>query len=227
MADEDMSSKGALVFDLDGTLIDSRRDIAAAVNFALGQLGRTALSLGTICSFVGNGAPYLLNRVAATQTEHPFSDEESSRLTEHFHSYYREHPVEFSTVLPGAGECLSLAGWRIALCTNKPRPLTDLVLEGLGWGASFQAVIGGGDTSHKKPHPEPLYRIAAELGLVSEQLVMVGDGPQDVGAARAAGAHAIGVRGGFLDESLLEDSEPNVILSSLLDLPDYLARTFV
>lgn len=219
-----MRSRRALVFDLDGTLIDSRGDIAAAANFGLGQLGRAPLPVETICGFVGNGAPYLLRRVADVAPGGPLAEEDFMALSAHFHAYYRAHPVDLSTVLPGVQACLHLPERALAICTNKPRSLTDLVVSGLGWDGLFHAVVGGGDTPNKKPHREPLDLVAQLLGVSAHELIMVGDGWQDVGSGRAVGAHTVGVRGGFLEERLLEEAAPDVILDDLTQLPGYLER---
>lgn len=219
-----MTSRRPLVFDLDGTLIDSRADIAAATNFALLEIGRLPLSLELICSFVGNGAPFLLQRVAASFPSQPLSTAEFEELSGHFHAYYRAHPVDLSCILPGAEQALTLDQRTCALCTNKPRALTDLVIAGFDWEERFSAVVGGGDTPLKKPHRDPLDLVAELLGVQACDLIMIGDGHQDIGAGKAVGAHTIGVRGGFLDEELLASSEPDVILDSLLDLPAYLER---
>ncbi len=210
------------MFDLDGTLIDSRGDIAGAANHALNELGRAALSVETVCQFVGNGADYLLDCVARAAAEGPLSEDERQELGASFHSYYRANPIFHSRILPGAEMAISISGRAIALCTNKPRPLTDLVLAGLGWGDKFAAVVGGGDTQRKKPHRDALDFVGRLLGVRPNELVMIGDGPQDIGAGHAVGAHTIGVRGGFLDETLLEQARPHVILDSLDELPHYL-----
>jgi len=223
MADGHMVQQRALVFDLDGTLIDSRLDIALAVNFALGQLGRAPLPVAQIAQFVGNGAPVLLQKVAQHAFEGSPTEEQLVELSAHFHAYYREHPVDYSTVLPGARECLQLPDRLFALCTNKPRVITDLVIAGLGLQDAFDAVVGGGDTPNKKPHREPLDLVAQLLDRPVHELIMVGDGPQDVDCGRAVGAHTVGVRGGFLAEHLLIASAPDVILDDLTHLPAYLA----
>jgi 2-phosphoglycolate phosphatase len=217
-----MTSRKVLVFDLDGTLIDSRGDIAAAANYGLSQLGRPTLSVATICGFVGNGAPYLLRCVADAAPGGVLDEEEFRSLSAHFHAYYRSHPVDLSTVLPGAEAALSLPNRRFALCTNKPRSLTDLVVAGLGWNERFEAVVGGGDSPHKKPHRGPLDLVAELLRVAPHDLIIIGDGPQDIGAGHAVGAYTIGVRGGFLDETLLIEALPHVILDTLVQLPAYL-----
>jgi phosphoglycolate phosphatase len=210
-----------LVFDLDGTLIDSRGDISAACNWALKSSGRSPLTIEQICAHVGNGASYLLMKTAGVRLE----DEDYPGLARHFRQYYMEHPTDLSALMPGAAEVLRLSGRPKALCTNKPRPVTEQVLKSLGWDQFFQVVVAGGDCPENKPHPAPLHRVAQGLGVAPNQLIMIGDGPQDVGAGRAVGAHTIGVRGGLLDEKFLEESEPDVILASLKELSAYLTQS--
>lgn len=209
-------SRRAVVFDLDGTLIDSRGDIAESANHMLVEAGRERLSEGVISSFVGDGARLLVARSLGLEVDSP----EVGPHLEVFLRYYEAHPVVRTKVYPGVQELFStLASLPLALCTNKPRRTTDPVLRALGWQDSFRVVVAGGDTKEKKPHPEPLERIARELGLRPDELVMVGDGPQDIGAGRAVGALTVGVRGGILEEARLLASEPDVLLDSLEQLP--------
>ncbi len=210
-----------LVFDLDGTLIDSRGDIAAACNHALVRTGRSALSVPDICRFVGDGAPYLLEHVSGVSQ----SSAEFPQLLAHFQAYYLEHSTDCTSVLPGAWAALRLAPRPIAVCTNKPRAVTELILDTLGISPLLSALVASGDCQYKKPHPEPLQLVARLLDVPPASLIMVGDGPQDVGSGRAVGAHTIGIRGGFLPESRLLESRPDVVLSSLEELPAYLEQT--
>jgi phosphoglycolate phosphatase len=122
--------------------------------------------------------------------------------------------------MPGAAEALAaLARLPLAICTNKPRRTTLAVLEGLGLGSHFAAVNAGGDLPEKKPHPRPLLHLARELGLPPSELMMVGDGAQDVLAGHAAGALTVGVRGGIQPLERLLAAEPHHLLSTLHELP--------
>lgn len=226
-----MSSRAAglrpLVFDLDGTLVDSRRDIAAAANHALEETGRPTQSVEQICLFVGNGAPFLLCSLARL-IDPEISDESAlAELAGPFGEYYLAHPADHGTLLPGVAELLApneadrpeaVQGRALCLCTNKPRPVTDRVVEAFGWGPVLASVVGAGDTLRKKPHPDPLLKVAEDLGVAPSSLVMIGDGPQDVGVGKAVGAVTIGVRGGLLPESQLEAAAPDLILPTLESL---------
>ncbi len=217
-------SKRAVVFDLDGTLIDSRGDIADACNHMLEAAGHERLSDAEIAGFVGDGARYLAGRALEVGVfGEPVSADALDRHLEVFLDYYEAHPVARTTVLPGVEASLELLrGVPVALCTNKPRRTTDAVLRALGWQGRFGALVAGGDTLEKKPHPQPILRCAELLGVRPEELIMVGDGPQDVEAGRAAGALTIGVRGGILPEARLLASNPDVLLDSLEAFPDWL-----
>ncbi|MEO8178283.1 MAG: HAD-IA family hydrolase [Deltaproteobacteria bacterium] len=181
---------GAVVFDLDGTLIDSCTDIALAANHCLRMAGLPPCSEARICECIGDGSRVLLQRASGLAPDAP----ELDGMLQEFFSYYTAHAVDHTRLIPGAREVLDqLRHLPRALCTNKPRVTTAAVLEGLGITSDFDAVVAQGDVLHTKPHPAPLQRIAELLGLPCEQLVMVGDGPQDIECARAAGARSVGI----------------------------------
>lgn len=211
-----MAIPEALVFDLDGTLIDSRLDIAAALNHALGKSGREALSVETVSGYVGDGSRTLCARATGLREDDPALEE----LLADFLVYYREHAAEHSRLFPDAREVLDrLSEYPLALCTNKPRPVTDAVLSALGISDLFSSIMAGGDIAEKKPDPAPLFAIAEELGLSPNGLVMIGDGPQDIEAGRRAGARTIGIRGGFPPVETLIAAKPDALIDSLADLP--------
>ncbi|WP_437675768.1 HAD family hydrolase [Sorangium sp. So ce131] len=214
----------AIAFDLDGTLIDSRGDIVAAVNHALEATGRAPLPGPVIVRYVGDGARALCARAAKL----PESSEGVDELLQHFLAYYQEHPLDFTRWMPGAQETLEklsdIADLSLCLCTNKPRATTAMVLAALGVRSRFRAVVAGGDTAENKPAPDPLLHLAQVLDIHPGRMVMVGDGPQDIECARRAGARSIGVLGGFASEQVLLDARPDVLLRSLHDVCDVLRR---
>lgn len=210
-----------IVFDLDGTLIDSRADIARAANHALATHGFPTLPLERISTYVGDGARLLLARAAGLDP----SDPRLVELYATFIDFYRAHPADHTRLCRGAAELLDgRLGLPLALCTNKPRVTTECVLDALGIAGAFRVVVAGGDTEHHKPHPEPILRIAETLELPPRDLVVVGDGAQDVLAGRAAGARTVGVRGGIQPEERLLAAEPDVLIDDLEALPATLER---
>lgn len=210
-----------VTFDLDGTLIDSAADIAAATNYALKQQRLPERSLGEVRSFIGDGSRKLLERASGLSREDPVVD----ALLGAFLEFYAEHPVEHTLLLGGALEVLrALRGrFRLALCTNKPSELTLPVLEQLAIAPYFEAVVAAGDVPQTKPHPAPLRAIAERLAVACERIVMVGDGPQDIGCARAAGCRSIALNNGlYASAESLALAGPDVNLA-LRDIPAFLS----
>ncbi|NUP14381.1 MAG: HAD hydrolase-like protein [Polyangiaceae bacterium] len=214
---------GAVVFDLDGTLIDSRGDIAAAVNHALLADGRKALTPSVIASFVGDGSRTLLARCARL----PETDETLDRLLESFTEYYLAHPIDFTKWAEGAPDVLDRVaelGLPIALCTNKARDITEAVLSSLGVRTRFRAIFAGGDGPEKKPAPGPLLALSKKLGQDITGLVMVGDGPQDIECARRAGCRVVGVVSTYSARDRVALAQPDVVIETLTELPEILRR---
>jgi len=211
-----MHSPRAIVFDLDGTLIDSSRDIAAAVNHALERAGLPLLTLEHVKSFVGDGARPLVARAGALDLDDPRVE----TLLATFLDYYTAHPATFSRPMPKAVETLVELGERypLALATNKPRRTTDAALAELELTRHFRVVVAGGDPPRPKPSGEALTFIAERLGVAAGELVMVGDGPQDVLAGRAAGARTVGVLGGMASGERLLAVAPDALLTTLEEL---------
>jgi len=206
----------AVVFDLDGTLIDSRGDIVAAARHALEAHGFAAPGSARLLSFVGDGARLLLARAVNLPPDAAILDP----LLTAFLEYYEAHPVDHTRFCAGAEGCLqTLAGVPLALCTNKPRTTTNAVLAALGLDQAFRVVIAGGDLPAQKPDPAPLHAIAAAFALPSAALVMVGDGPQDILAGRRAGARTVGVLGGIQADAQALDPAPDALIADLNELP--------
>lgn len=216
-----MSRPRAVVFDLDGTLLDSRLDIARAANRALCAHGFPERSVDEIVGFVGDGARLLVSRALNFADADPRVD----AVLQTFLDDYTAHAVVHSRLLPGAREALdALDGLPLALCTNKPRATTDVVLEALDLARHFRVVLAGGDTPEKKPDPAPLLAVAERLGLPPAALVMVGDGPQDVLAGRAAGCVTVAVVGPLVPRDRLAELSPDALLDGLDQLPALVER---
>jgi phosphoglycolate phosphatase len=217
-----LTSPRAIVFDLDGTLIDSALDITAAVNHALGGAALPTLPVERVKEFVGDGARALVMRASGFD-EH---DARVPLLLADFLAYYTAHPAVFSRPLPGAREALETLGHRypLALATNKPRATTEAALAVLDLARHFELVVAGGDAPRPKPSPDPVKFIAERLGVRASELVMVGDGPQDVLAGRAAGARTVAVRGGMASDERLVAAAPDAAIASLWELPALIER---
>lgn len=198
----------ALLLDLDGTLVDSRADIVTACNTALRDHGRAPLAHDAILTMVGDGARALVSRAFGLS---PGSPEIEAALAS-YERAYREKPCEATVLLPGARELLA-SGVPCALVTNKPRLVAELVLERLGVRPSFAFVWGGGD-GPLKPSPEGAHAALTELGVRGADAWFIGDGPQDVGAGRAAGCFTIAVDGIAEPEALLR-AAPDRLVESL------------
>jgi phosphoglycolate phosphatase len=208
----------ALIFDLDGTLIDSKLDLALAVNAALSEMGRTELPHGTIYGFVGNGAPMLIQRSLGNDA----SEAECKRVLEYFIRYYREHALDNTVPYPGVREGLEqLSGMPKAVLTNKPERISKFILEGLGLAPHFRHVYGGNTFERKKPDPIGVQTILRDFGLGSRDVVIVGDSEIDVQTARNAGTWACGVTYGLGSERLAE-YPPDLLIDSLTELQDHL-----
>lgn len=211
----------AVVFDLDGTLIDSRADIAAAANVALALGGLPQQSVDEIGRWVGDGAKLLLCRAAGLPVDAP----ELEPMIVAFLDHYSANATVHTRLMPHADAALTLLAesYTLALLTNKPRVTTDAVLGELGLAPRFRVVVAGGDLPRNKPDPLPFQHIAKVLGCETRELVMVGDGPQDILGARAAGAVSVGVEGGFSSREVLANAQPDVILENLGELARWLA----
>jgi phosphoglycolate phosphatase len=210
-----------IVFDLDGTLVDSRADIVSAVRFVVAECGGPPLSDDEIAGFVGDGARMLLSRVFRLSPGDPALDP----ILATFLSHYTEHAADRTTLLPHARSMLdALRALPLALCTNKPRAATLRVLSKLDLARHFEVVVAAGDLPENKPSPAPLVYIGEKLGVPTTRLVMVGDGTQDVECGRAAGARTIAVLGGFASRDRLERARPDVLVETLAEVPAALKR---
>jgi len=201
----------AIVFDLDGTLVDSRADIAAACNHALVAAGRAALPEAIIAGFVGDGARVLLARALGVDA----GSAEIDGAIGPFNAYYAAHAAVHSRWMRGALAVLdALPPLPIALATNKPRQATVALLAALGATRRFGSIYCGGD-GPLKPDPEAITRALLPLGVAAADAWVIGDGVQDIGAARAAGAGSVAVLGGFTEEEKLRGARPDVVVVSL------------
>ena len=207
------------VFDLDGTLLDSRADIAAAANATLVAFGVTPLTEASVVNLVGAGVHQLIDDLFATATgESPTSDTHDAAY-HFFMRTYGENCTTHTVFYPGVTACLEKIGdKKLAVLTNKPESFSLDILAALACGTTFYPVIGGDHPAGKKPAPEGLRLIMATHGIAPERTLMLGDSPIDVATAKAAGCESLVFLSGFGREIDLRNAAPTWILQDFHDL---------
>jgi phosphoglycolate phosphatase len=211
-----------LIFDLDGTLVDSRLDLANAVNAMRDHLGMNALTNERVYTYVGNGAPVLVRRSLGEQA----SDSEFRRGLDFFMQYYGAHVLDYTTLYPGVRESLDrfrAAGKRMAVLTNKPTAMSRHILEGLGVASLFFRIYGGDTFEQKKPNPIGVDALMRESGADRDTTMMIGDSAVDVSTARNAGIRCCGVTYGFQPETLA-DPAPELVVDRMEQFADWLLK---
>jgi phosphoglycolate phosphatase len=212
------STVRVLIFDLDGTLIDSKLDLALSINATLEYMGRLPLPHETIYSYVGDGAPLLVRRALGETS----TDEEVDKGLAYFLSYYREHMLDNTVPYPGVREGLALLEkYPMAILTNKPVRFSGWILQGLGLADYFRYVYGGNSFEKKKPDPVGVEVLLRDLKAVPNEAMIVGDSDVDVRTARNSGIWACGVSYG-LGLKGLRAHPPDVMVDSLVELPNHL-----
>lgn len=192
----------AVLFDLDGTLLDSAPDIGAALNAALASVGLAALELDHIKTMVGGGAHLLCSRALAAGPRGGATIS-ADALLEKFIAHYEAHPCERSVLYPGARdslERLKRQGLSLGLVTNKPDRLTQVIVDALALRPLFGCILGGQPALRLKPDPDMLLRACKLLGVAPHEALMVGDSRADLGAARSAGMACILLAHGYSSE---------------------------
>jgi len=208
-----------LIFDLDGTLIDSKLDLVHSVNAARALMDLPPISDELVASYVGNGAPVLIRRALGPSA----SEADVKRALEYFLSYYREHMLDHTRLYPGVRESLDRlleSGIKMAVLTNKPVRFSRMLVEGLRLTGHFFQIYGGNSFEQKKPHPIGVQTLLEESGVAPSHAMMVGDSGVDVRTARNANVKACGVTYGFQPEGFLEDP-PDILVDSMSQLADY------
>jgi phosphoglycolate phosphatase len=208
----------ALVFDLDGTLIDSKLDLALSIDATLKHMGRASLPHELIYSYVGNGAAVLVRRALGDTV----TDAEAEQGHRFFLAYYREHMLDNTVTYPGVREALEALGPHpMAVLTNKPVRFSEKILEGLRIASHFRCVYGGNSFETKKPDPEGMNAILRAFAIGPREAMLVGDSDVDVRTARNAGVWACGVSYGLGLESM-RTHPPDLMLDNLIELPAHL-----
>lgn len=208
-----------LIFDLDGTLIDSLADIVSSTNHTLEQLGGTALNSENIRGFVGDGISVLLQRALYTQD---LMDEHTLRRAVSLYTEHHDrHCLDHVTLVKGVRETLDyFNGKKLAIASNKSIRFTRKILVGLGIDSYFEVILGGDSLPVKKPDPAVLEWILERTGTDRTKSIMIGDGPQDIQCAKAAGVMSCGITSGFRPGSEINGAD--FLIGSVAELPGIL-----
>jgi phosphoglycolate phosphatase len=188
--------RNTLVFDLDGTLVDSAPDIAAAVNALFSELGLPQVALELVRRWIGDGAPVLLERALL----HVGSPQKAADLMPRYSVHYSDNAVGLTKIYPDVVETLTrlrASGCRLGVCTNKPIGPTRAVLAAFGLDPLIEAVIGGDSLPQRKPDAEPLLNVIRSLGGTPASAVLIGDSAVDIACADNAGVPSIIIPSGY------------------------------
>ena len=222
----DGSKLKLLIFDLDGTLVDSRLDLIQSVNAMLQHFRRPELPGDAIASYIGDGAPMLVRRALGDPDDERIVEE----ALEYFLAYYRVHKLDHTHAYPGVKEALeTLANQngserRMAVLSNKPVNPSRAIVDALGLGEFFIRVYGGNSFHTKKPDPTGVYTLLEETGVRSQEAIMIGDSAIDVITGRNADLWTCGVTYGFAPHTL-DDAPPDVVIDTPADLVHLFAGT--
>lgn len=203
-----------LLFDLDGTLVETLTDIACSVNHALVALGLPPHSLEEVRTFVGRGVEVLAERAVGKENV-----ERAEEVLDLFRAHYDEHCLDNSRLFPGAIECLDRFRDRgLGVVSNKPELYVVRILNGLHVQDRFTIVFGGDSVPEKKPSPLMVRMALKSMNLPPDQGILVGDMPVDVETGRAAGVFTVAVLGGFGSKEMLEAAKPDLLVENLHEL---------
>jgi phosphoglycolate phosphatase len=207
-----------LIFDLDGTLVDTKLYLALSVNAMRQQMGLSPLPHEVIATFVGHGVAALIRRSLGENT----TDDTLQRGSELFVEYYRHHLLDNTIAYPGVPEALEeLRGERMAVLTNKPTDMSRQILTGLGLASYFDVIYGGDSFPQRKPEPMGVWKLMEDLQVPAAKTMMVGDSDTDVLTGRNAKVWTCAVTYGFGAASL-KDTPPDLLLEDLRELPPLL-----
>ncbi len=217
------TNKKAILFDLDGTLINSGPDLALAVNHMLKTLDRDTFSEDVIDGWVGNGAQTLVNRALSGQREIDANLDASFAVEalDIFLTFYAQNLCVATMTYPNVTstlKALKAKGYRLAIVTNKPFAFVEPILDGLGLGGLFELILGGDSLPQKKPDPAPLLHVCETLDIDVRACVMVGDSRNDMLAANACTMQSVGVTYGYNYGEDISIYEPDVIVDDFAKL---------
>jgi phosphoglycolate phosphatase len=215
-----------VLFDLDGTLVDSVKDLAAAADQMMLALARVPPGVERVRDYVGNGIDRLVHRCLTGHLAADAAPQEFARALELFMGLYEQHNATHSTIYPGVIEGLEASARSVphlGCVTNKSQRFTQPLLDALGLADYFELVVCGDTTMHKKPHPAPLLYAAEFFAVAPTQVLFVGDSTNDVQAARAAQMAVVCVNYGYNHGQDIAESKPDAVLHSLAELRSLLA----
>jgi phosphoglycolate phosphatase len=218
---------GCILFDLDGTLVDSRADLVFAVNLMLSDLGFNTLPHDQVVSFVGEGILKLVERALAVSRSKPLSKPELDAAMNIFRDHYSAHLLDRTVVYPGTVEALRcLSVLPLGVVTNKPYDFTMAILTGLGLARFFKTILGGDSVPEKKPSPVPLLNAAAQCHVIPSECLMIGDSRIDILAGKAAEMTTAGFAGGFRGRAELQEAGADFIFDSYVELVHEISSEF-
>ena len=212
---------GAFIFDLDGTLVDSRTDIAASANVARAAIGLPPLAEPVLRGYVGDGVMLLLRRALGHDQARVLAADDTRLGPAHaaYVDHYGRHLLDHTQPFAGVPELLTaLSGAPLMVATNKPGGFSVTILAGLGLAGFFRCVVGGDQAPARKPDPAHLRACLEGLDVAPREIVVVGDSPNDILAARALGAVSVGCTWGLVPEGELRAARPDHLIDAPLDL---------
>jgi phosphoglycolate phosphatase len=211
-----------IIFDLDGTLVDSVPDIAVSADIMLQQMGLPPCGEGVVRHAIGNGIDRLVKRLLTGEVDGEPDAASFQKALQLFRAAYAEHLCEQSRLYPGVKDTLKVlheSGFNLACVTNKAEAFTLPLLEALGIRQLFDVVVSGDSLARKKPDPMVLFHAAAHVNVPIGRSVMVGDSKHDIAAAKNAGMTSIAVPYGYNHGEDIRLSDPDVLVQSLNELP--------
>lgn len=213
--------KKLLIFDLDGTLIDSVPDLANSINKMLDSLGVEPIPIEIIRSFIGNGAKTLVQRSLNHTHDNNVSDELYSLAFTRFMDIYKANPCEKTLLYPEVNETLQYLknkGYKLDICTNKPLPFVEPILDKLDIKKYFDNWIGENSLKEKKPSGLPLLHLAKEANTSIESCLMIGDSKNDILSAKNANMESVGLSYGYNYDEDITQYHPTIVLDKFSDL---------
>ncbi len=222
-----IKDKKVIIFDLDGTLIDSAPDLAEAINYMLTTLNRPNFDTDTIHQWVGNGAQILVKRALSGESTIDLSIDNSlfEKALKIFLDFYAKNVCVKTVTYPHVFETLKTLknrGYRLTIVTNKPFNFVSPILEELKLADFFEYILGGDSLSKKKPDPMPLLHICDKFDVSINQMLMIGDSKNDILSANGCGMQSVGVTYGYNYNESIKIYNPTVVINDFKEILDFL-----